>query len=181
MITDNEFVRVEVLKQLIQSSFSLLLFISAWGILFWLSHKSLKWLLDGTLKSRLKMLGLAFAKDSEYDWVGSIDVAKKGLIVAIAFVAGYFLSNLVNQEYISGNISLIVTVARVTNFYVLVVSVFNMILLSFQMLFKFLAMNFNERGAKVMTILHDALGIIGFIVTVVLSIASVVICYVNLV
>lgn len=182
MNLDEILVRSEVLKQLTFSAIELFFLSSALGFVFYLSTVSVDWLKDGTFWNRCRAVVGAFRKD----WEGSgleykaqvLEKMRPLMLVALAFVLGYLLGGRVQSEYVSGNITLLITVARVTNYYKLAMVVLTGLVLSLQMLLKVFIVRVEVKG---FLIVHNLLGILGYVICVGLGLASLVLCYINLV
>ena len=125
-------IRAEVLRQLIGVSggwFVRILLVSA---MYWFAFLLYESLVDGSLSARLSLVKQAlFSGAKEFKVkTSSTSPFLYFLVGMILLTAGYTLGYNISANYISGEITLITTVARITNFYTLTVSVIEMILMA---------------------------------------------------
>ena len=101
--------------------------------------------------------------------------------------AGYTLGYNISSNYISGEITLITTVARITNFYVLTVNVIEMVLMAcVSLILLSAASSIRKNGrevyqtsklSKLNLSLLKLIRLFGILVVIALGIASMVFCY----
>lgn len=182
-------IRAEVLRQLIGVSGGWFVRIVLVSVMFWLAFYVYESLVDGSFSSRLSLLKQAFFKGTKEFKVKTISTAPflYSLVGMILLTAGYTLGYNITTNYISGEITLITTVARITNFYALTVSVIEMILMSCTALvFLSAASSIRKNGrevyqtsalAKLNINLLRLFRLFGIMAVVALGIASMVFCY----
>lgn len=182
-------IRAEVLRQLVGVSGGWFIRFLTVALLFWFVFYVYETLVDGTLSERLSYLKKAlFSKEDTFK-VKNIAVKPFAYFVAflMALTSGYTLGYNISSNYISGEITLITTVARITNFYALTVTVVEMILLACSSLILLAtASSIRKNGREVYqtsTLSKLNLGLlkfirlVGILVVLVLGVASMVFCY----
>lgn len=182
-------IRAEVLRQLIGVSggwFVRILLVSA---MYWLAFLLYDSLVDGTLSDRLSLVKQALFNGVKEFKVKTISTAPflYFLVGMILLTAGYTLGYNISANYISGEITLITTVARITNFYTLTVSVIEMILMAcVSLIFLSAASSIRKNGREVYQTstlgrlnlsLLKLLRLLGIMAVISLGIASMVFCY----
>ena len=182
-------IRAEVLRQLIGVSggwFVRILLVSA---MYWLAFLLYDSLVDGTLSDRLSLVKQALFNGVKEFKVKIISTAPflYFLVGMILLTAGYTLGYNISANYISGEITLITTVARITNFYTLTVSVIEMILMAcVSLIFLSAASSIRKNGREVYQTstlgrlnlsLLKLLRLLGIMAVISLGIASMVFCY----
>jgi len=125
-------IRAEVLRQLAGVSGGWFTRIVLVAIMYWLVFFVYESLVDGTLSGRLALFKQGLMQEGKEFKVKTISNAPflyflGGLML---LTAGYTLGYNISSNYISGEITLITTVARITNFYVLTVNVIEMVLMA---------------------------------------------------
>ena len=125
-------IRAEVLRQLVGVSGGWFVRILVVSIMFWLVFFVYESLVDGTLSSRVALFKQGLLREGKKFKVKTISTAPflYFLGAMVLLTAGYTLGYSVSSNYISGEITLITTVARITNFYVLTVMVIEMLLMA---------------------------------------------------
>lgn len=125
-------IRGEVFRQLIGVSGGWLTRIVLVSIMFWLVFFIYESLVDGTLSGRLALFKQGLFNQNKEFKLKTISNAPflYFLGAMILLTVGYTLGYTISSNYISGEITLITTVARITNFYVLTVMVIEMLLLA---------------------------------------------------
>lgn len=182
-------IRAEVLRQLIGVSggwFVRIIFIS---VMFWIVFYVYESLVDGILSGRLSLLKQALFNGAKEFKVKTISTSPflYFLVGMMLLTAGYTLGYNISTNYISGEITLITTVARITNFYALTVSVIEMILMACTALvFLSAASSIRRNGreayqistlAKLNLNLLKFFRLFGILAVISLGIASMVFCY----
>ena len=182
-------IRAEVLRQLIGVSggwFVRIIFVS---VMFWLVFYVYESLVDGTLSGRLSLMKQALFHGAKEFKVKTISTAPflYFLVGMMLLTAGYTLGYNISTNYISGEITLITTVARITNFYALTVSVIEMILMACTALVFLSATSSIRRNgreayqistlAKLNLNLLNFFRLFGILAVISLGIASMVFCY----
>lgn len=182
-------IRAEVLRQLIGVSGGWFVRIVLVSVMFWLAFYVYESLVDGTLSSRLSLMKQALFKGTKEFKVKTISTAPflYFLVGMILLTAGYTLGYNISNNYISGEITLITTVSRITNFYALTVSVIEMILMACTALvFLSATSSIRKNGrevyqtsalAKLNINLLRLFRLFGIMAVVALGIASMVFCY----
>lgn len=182
-------IRAEVLRQLIGVSGGWFVRIVLVSVMFWLAFYVYESLVDGSFSSRLSLLKQAFFKGTKEFKVKTISTAPflYFLVGMILLTAGYTLGYNISNNYISGEITLITTVSRITNFYALTVSVIEMILMACTALvFLSATSSIRKNGrevyqtsalAKLNINLLRLFRLFGIMTVVALGIASMVFCY----
>lgn len=182
-------IRAEVLRQLIGVSggwFVRILLVSA---MYWLAFLLYDSLVDGTLSDRLSLVKQALFNGVKEFKVKTISTVPflYFLVGMILLTVGYTLGYNISANYISGEITLITTVARITNFYTLTVSVIEMILMvCVSLIFLSAASSIRKNGREVYQTstlgrlnlsLLKLLRLLGIMAVISLGIASMVFCY----
>lgn len=182
-------IRAEVLRQLIGVSggwFVRILLVSA---MYWFAFLLYESLVDGSLSARL-----SFVKQALFSGAKEFKVKTSStspflyfLVGMILLTAGYTLGYNISANYISGEITLITTVARITNFYTLTVSVIEMILMAcVSLIFLSAASSIRKNGREVYQTstlgrlnlsLLKLLRLLGIVAVISLGVASMVFCY----
>lgn len=182
-------IRAEVLRQLIGVSGGWLVRIFLVSVMFWLAFYVYESLVDGTLSGRLSLMKQALFKSTKEFKVKTISTAPflYFLVGMSLLTAGYTLGYNISNNYISGEITLITTVSRITNFYALTVSVIEMILMACTALvFLSAASSIRKNGrevyqtsalAKMNINLLRLFRLFGIMAVIALGIASMVFCY----
>ena len=182
-------IRAEVLRQLIGVSGGWFVRIVLVSVMFWLAFYVYESLVDGTLSGRLSLMKQALFKGTKEFKVKTISTAPflYFLVGMILLTAGYTLGYNISNNYISGEITLITTVSRITNFYALTVSVIEMILMACTALvFLSATSSIRKNGrevyqtsalAKLNINLLRLFRLFGIMAVVALGIASMVFCY----
>ena len=181
-------IRAEVLRQLIGAStgwfVKILLVLALYWILFFVYES----LVDGTLYERLKLVGRALFKNERFKLKSPSSAPFAYFVLSMILVAcGYSLGYTIATNYISGEITLISTVSRITGFYTLTVVVFEMLLTTFASLILLsAASSIRKNGlevyktsklAKFNLSMLQLVRLCGILIAVVLGIASMVFCY----
>lgn len=182
-------IRAEVLRQLIGVSggwFVRILLVSA---MYWFAFLLYESLVDGSLSARLSLVKQALFSGVKEFKVKTISTSPflYFLVGMILLTAGYTLGYNISANYISGEITLITTVARITNFYTLTVSVIEMILMAcVSLIFLSAASSIRKNGREVYQTstlgrlnlsLLKLLRLLGIMAVISLGIASMVFCY----
>lgn len=182
-------IRAEVLRQLIGVSggwFVRILLVSA---MYWFAFLLYESLVDGSLSARLSLVKQAlFSGAKEFKVKTSSNSPFLYFLVGmILLTAGYTLGYNISANYISGEITLITTVARITNFYTLTVSVIEMILMAcVSLIFLSAASSIRKNGREVYQTstlgrlnlsLLKLLRLLGIMAVISLGVASMVFCY----
>ena len=182
-------IRGEVFRQLIGVSGGWLVRIFLVSVMFWLAFYVYESLVDGTLSGRLSLMKQALFKGTKEFKVKTISTAPflYFLVGMILLTAGYTLGYNISNNYISGEITLITTVSRITNFYALTVSVIEMILMvCTALVFLSAASSIRKNGrevyqtsalAKMNINLLRLFRLFGIMAVIALGIASMVFCY----
>ena len=182
-------IRAEVLRQLVGVSGGWFLHFLLVAVLFWLVFYIYDTLVDGTLSERIGFMKRAlFSNSSSFtSKIGSIRPFVYFVALLMAVTLGYTLGYNISSNYISGEITLITTVARITNFYSLTVVVIEMILLACSSLILLsTASSIRKNGREVYvgsTLSKLNLGLlklirlIGILMVLVLGVASMIFCY----
>lgn len=182
-------IRGEVFRQLIGVSGGWFVRIVLVSVMLWLAFYVYESLVDGTLSSRLSLMKQALFKGTKEFKVKTISTAPflYFLVGMILLTAGYTLGYNISNNYISGEITLITTVSRITNFYALTVSVIEMILMACTALvFLSATSSIRKNGrevyqtsalAKLNINLLRLFRLFGIMAVVALGIASMVFCY----
>lgn len=182
-------IRAEVLRQLIGVSggwFVRILLVSA---MYWFAFLLYESLVDGSLSARLSLVKQAlFSGAKEFKVkTSSTSPFLYFLVGMILLTAGYTLGYNISANYISGEITLITTVARITNFYTLTVSVIEMILMAcVSLIFLSATSSIRKNGREVYQTstlgrlnlsLLKLLRLLGIMAVISLGVASMVFCY----
>lgn len=182
-------IRAEVLRQLVGVSGGWFARIVLVSVMFWFLLFVYESLVDGSLSERFALLkhGL-FHKTSEFKLKTSSSAPFLYFLGAMVLLTlGYTLGYSISSNYISGEITLITTVARITNFYVLTVTVIEMLLMACTALvFLSAASSIRRNGreayqvstlAKLNLNLLKFFRLFGILAVISLGIASMVFCY----
>lgn len=182
-------IRAEVLRQLAGVSGGWFTRIVLVAIMYWLVFFVYESLVDGTLSSRLSLFKQGLMQEGKEFKVKTISNAPflyflGGLML---LTAGYTLGYNISSNYISGEITLITTVARITNFYVLTVNVIEMVLMAcISLILLSAASSIRKNGrevyqtsklSKLNLSLLKLIRLFGILVVIALGIASMVFCY----
>lgn len=182
-------IRAEVLRQLAGVSGGWFTRIVLVAIMYWLVFFVYESLVDGTLSSRLSLFKQGLMQEGKEFKVKTISNAPflyflGGLML---LTAGYTLGYNISSNYISGEITLITTVARITNFYVLTVNVIEMVLMvCVSLILLSAASSIRKNGrevyqtsklSKLNLSLLKLIRLFGILVVIALGIASMVFCY----
>ena len=182
-------IRAEVLRQLVGVSGGWFLRFLLVAVLFWLVFYVYDTLVDGTLSERIGFMKRAlFSNSANFTTkIGSIKPFVYFVALLMSVTVGYTLGYNISSNYISGEITLITTVARITNFYSLTVVVIEMILLACSSLILLsTASSIRKNGREVYvgsTLSKLNLGLlklirlIGILMVLVLGVASMIFCY----
>lgn len=182
-------IRAEVLRQLAGVSGGWFTRIVLVAIMYWLVFFVYESLVDGTLSSRLSLFKQGLMQEGKEFKVKTISNAPflyflGGLML---LTAGYTLGYNISSNYISGEITLITTVARITNFYVLTVNVIEMVLMACVSLILLSAASSIRKNSrevyqtstlgKLNLSLLKLIRLLGIMAVISLGIASMVFCY----
>lgn len=182
-------IRAEVLRQLAGVSGGWFTRIVLVAIMYWLVFFVYESLVDGTLSSRLSLFKQGLMQEGKEFKVKTISNAPflyflGGLML---LTAGYTLGYNISSNYISGEITLITTVARITNFYVLTVNVIEMVLMvCVSLILLSAASSIRKNGREVYQTstlgrlnlsLLKLLRLLGIMAVISLGVASMVFCY----
>lgn len=182
-------IRAEVLRQLAGVSGGWFTRIVLVAIMYWLVFFVYESLVDGTLSGRLALFKQGLMQEGKEFKVKTISNAPflyflGGLML---LTAGYTLGYNISSNYISGEITLITTVARITNFYVLTVNVIEMVLMAcVSLILLSAASSIRKNGrevyqtsklSKLNLSLLKLIRLFGILVVIALGIASMVFCY----
>lgn len=182
-------IRAEVLRQLAGVSGGWFVRILLVSIMYWLVFLVYESLVDGTLSSRLALFKQGLLQEGKEFKIKTISNAPflyflGGLML---LTAGYTLGYNISSNYISGEITLITTVARITNFYVLTVMVIEMVLMAcVSLILLSAASSIRKNGREVYQTsklsslnlgLLKLVRLLGIMVVIALGIASMVFCY----
>lgn len=182
-------IRAEVLRQLIGVSGGWFVRIIVVSVMFWLVFYVYESLVDGTLSGRLSLMKQALFNGAKEFKVKTISTSPflYFLVGMMLLTTGYTLGYNISTNYISGEITLITTVARITNFYALTVSVIEMILMACTALVFLSATSSIRRNGRaayqISTLAKLNLGLLkffrlfGILAVISLGIASMVFCY----
>ena len=182
-------IRAEVLRQLAGVSGGWFVRILLVSIMFWLVFLVYESLVDGTLSSRLALLKQGLLQEGKEFKIKTISTAPflYFLGAMMLLTAGYTLGYNISSNYISGEITLITTVARITNFYVLTVTVIEMVLMAcVSLIFLSAVSSIRKNGREVYQIsslsklnlnLLRLLRTFGILAVISLGVASMVFCY----
>lgn len=182
-------IRAEVLRQLAGVSGGWFTRIVLVAIMYWLVFFVYESLVDGTLSSRLSLFKQGLMQEGKEFKVKTISNAPFLYFLGglMFLTAGYTLGYNISSNYISGEITLITTVARITNFYVLTVNVIEMVLMAcVSLILLSAASSIRKNGrevyqtsklSKLNLSLLKLIRLIGIMVVIVLGIASMVFCY----
>lgn len=182
-------IRAEVLRQLVGVSGGWFARIVLVSVMFWFLLFVYESLVDGSLSERFALLkyGL-FHKTSEFKLKTSSSAPFLYFLGAMVLLTlGYTLGYSISSNYISGEITLITTVARITNFYVLTVTVIEMLLMACSSLVLLSVVSSIRRNGReayqISTLAKLNLGLVkffrlfGILAVISLGIASMVFCY----
>lgn len=182
-------IRAEVLRQLVGVSGGWFARIVLVSVMFWFLLFVYESLVDGSLSERFALLkyGL-FHKTSEFKLKTSSSAPFLYFLGAMVLLTlGYTLGYSISSNYISGEITLITTVARITNFYVLTVTVIEMLLMACSSLVLLSVVSSIRRNGReayqISTLAKLNLGLLkffrlfGILAVISLGIASMVFCY----
>jgi hypothetical protein len=182
-------IRGEVFRQLIGVSggwFVRIIFVIA---MYWLAFFVYESLVDGSLSERLALFKQGLFNQSKEFKLKTISNAPflYFLGAMILVTAGYTLGYNISSNYISGEITLITTVARITNFYALTVTVIEMVLMvCVALIFLSAASSIRKNGrevyqtsklSKLNLSLLKLIRLLGIMVVITLGIASMIFCY----
>lgn len=182
-------IRAEVLRQLAGVSGGWFTRIVLVAIMYWLVFFVYESLVDGTLSSRLSLFKQGLMQEGKEFKVKTISNTPflyflGGLML---LTAGYTLGYNISSNYISGEITLITTVARITNFYVLTVNVIEMVLMACVSLILLSAASSIRKNSrevyqtstlgKLNLSLLKLIRLLGIMAVISLGIASMVFCY----
>ena len=182
-------IRAEVLRQRAGVSGGWFTRIVLVAIMYWLVFFVYESLVDGTLSGRLALFKQGLMQEGKEFKVKTISNAPflyflGGLML---LTAGYTLGYNISSNYISGEITLITTVARITNFYVLTVNVIEMVLMAcVSLILLSAASSIRKNGrevyqtsklSKLNLSLLKLIRLFGILVVIALGIASMVFCY----
>ena len=182
-------IRAEVLRQLIGVSGGWFVRIVLVLVMYWLAFLVYESLVDGTISGRLSLFKQALFKGAKEFKVKTVSTAPflYFLVGMMLLTAGYTLGYNISANYISGEITLITTVARITNFYVLTVSVIEMILMAcVSLIFLSAVSSIRKNGREVYQTstlgklnlsLLKLIRLFGILAVISLGIASMVFCY----
>lgn len=182
-------IRAEVLRQLIGVSGGWFVRIIFVLVMFWLVFYVYESLVDGILSGRLSLMKQALFNGAKEFKVKTISTSPflYFLVGMMLLTTGYTLGYNISTNYISGEITLITTVARITNFYALTVSVIEMILMACTALVFLSAASSIRRNGRaayqISTLAKLNLGLLkffrlfGILAVISLGIASMVFCY----
>jgi len=182
-------IRAEVLRQLVGVSGGWFVRIILVIAMYWLAFLVYESLVDGSLSGRLVLFKQALFNQSKEFKLKTISSAPflYFLGAMILVTAGYTLGYNISSNYISGEITLITTVARITNFYALTVTVIEMVLMvCVALIFLSAASSIRKNGrevyqtsklSKLNLSLLKLIRLLGIMVVIVLGIASMVFCY----
>ena len=182
-------IRGEVFRQLIGVSGGWLVRIVLVIVMFWLVLFVYDSLVDGSLSNRLSLFKQGLTKNAKEFTLKTVSTSPflYFLFGMMLLTAGYTLGYNISANYISGEITLITTVARITNFYVLTVSVIEMILMAcVSLIFLSAASSIRKKGREVYQTstlgklnlsLLKLIRLLGIMVVIALGIASMVFCY----
>lgn len=182
-------IRAEVLRQLVGVSGGWFVRILLVSIMFWLVFFVYESLVDGTLSSRLTLLKQGLLQEGKEFKIKTISNAPflYFLGAMMLLTAGYTLGYNISSNYISGEITLITTVARITNFYVLTVIVIEMVLMAcVSLIFLSAVSSIRKNGREVYQTsslsklnlnLLRLLRTFGILAVISLGVASMVFCY----
>lgn len=182
-------IRAEVLRQLIGVSGGWFVRILLVFVMFWLVFLVYESLVDGTLSGRFSLFKQALFNGVKEFKVKTVSTAPflYFLVGMMLLTAGYTLGYNISANYISGEITLITTVARITNFYVLTVSVIEMILMAcVSWIFLSAVSSIRKNGREVYQTstlgklnlsLLKLIRLFGILAVISLGIASMVFCY----
>ena len=182
-------IRAEVLRQLVGVSGGWFLRFLLVAVLFWLVFYIYDTLVDGTLSERIGFMKRAlFSNSSSFtSKIGSIRPFVYFVALLMAVTLGYTLGYNISSNYISGEITLITTVARITNFYSLTVVVIEMILLACSSLILLSTASSNRKNGREVYVgstlsklnlgLLKLIRLIGILMVLVLGVASMIFCY----
>mgnify|MGYP000580579708 FL=1 len=182
-------IRAEVLRQLIGVSGGWFVRIVLVMAVYWLAFLVYESLVDGSLSGRLSLFKQGLFNQSKEFKLKTISNAPflYFLGAMILVTAGYTLGYNISSNYISGEITLITTVARITNFYALTVTVIEMVLMvCVALIFLSAASSIRKNGrevyqtsklSKLNLSLLKLIRLLGIMVVIALGIASMVFCY----
>ena len=182
-------IRAEVLRQLAGVSGGWFVRILLVSIMFWLVFFVYESLVDGTLSSRLALFKQGLLQEGKEFKIKTISTAPflYFLGAMMLLTAGYTLGYNISSNYISGEITLITTVARITNFYVLTVTVIEMVLMAcVSLIFLSAVSSIRKNGREVYQTsslsklnlnLLRLLRTFGILAVISLGVASMVFCY----
>lgn len=182
-------IRGEVLRQLIGVSGGWFVRIILVIAMYWLAFLVYESLVDGSLSGRLALFKQGLFNQSKEFKLKTISNAPflYFLGAMILLTAGYTLGYNISSNYISGEITLITTVARITNFYALTVTVIEMVLMvCVALIFLSAASSIRKNGrevyqtsklSKLNLSLLKLIRLLGIMVVIALGIASMVFCY----
>ena len=182
-------IRGEVLRQLIGVSGGWFVRIVLVMVVYWLAFLVYESLVDGSLSGRLSLFKQGLFNQSKEFKLKTISNAPflYFLGAMILVTAGYTLGYNISSNYISGEITLITTVARITNFYALTVTVIEMVfMVCVALIFLSAASSIRKNGrevyqtsklSKLNLSLLKLIRLLGIMVVIALGIASMVFCY----
>ena len=182
-------IRAEVLRQLVGVSGGWFVRVILVIAMYWLAFLVYESLVDGSLSGRLALFKQSLFNQSKEFKLKTISNAPflYFLGAMILVTAGYTLGYNISSNYISGEITLITTVARITNFYALTVTVIEMVLMvCVALIFLSAASSIRKNGrevyqtsklSKLNLSLLKLIRLLGIMVVIALGIASMVFCY----
>lgn len=182
-------IRAEVLRQLAGVSGGWFVRILLVSVMFWFVFFVYESLVDGTLSSRLVLLKKGLLQEGKEFKIKTISTAPFFYFLGamMLLTAGYTLGYNISSNYISGEITLITTVARITNFYVLTVIVIEMVLMAcVSLIFLSAVSSIRKNGREVYQTsslsklnlnLLRLLRTFGILAVISLGVASMVFCY----
>ena len=182
-------IRAEVLRQLVGVSGGWFVRVILVIAMYWLAFLVYESLVDGSLSGRLALFKQSLFNQSKEFKLKTISNAPflYFLGAMILVTAGYTLGYNISSNYISGEITLITTVARITNFYALTVTVIEMVLMvCVALIFLSTASSIRKNGrevyqtsklSKLNLSLLKLIRLLGIMVVIALGIASMVFCY----
>ena len=187
--------RAEVLRQLVGATSSWVLTTLMFVFIYLSLRKVSSLVEEGKLLTTLKSLqDIAFVKgndkenkeENRYLRVSRVLQLLAGAILLL--LIGYHLGYSVNSAYISGDISLIVTVDRITNFYKLtlvsmewtIIFVYSLTLMMMHRLY-IPQVGKDNKKYKLLRLLQKSLSFLGILLAFVIPFVSIILCYISLV
>lgn len=186
--------RAEVLRQLVGASSSW----AVWCLGILVVFKALDWLnalvKEGKTLTTFAEISSAIRQNKtdketgkENRYFAVSQHLRSLLVVFLALFAGYHVGYSINSAYISGDISLIVTVDRIVNFYKLILFIFEWVLVFCYLITIYsvhrLQVYANGETARyrLITKFQALLRFVGLLLAFVIPLVAIVLCYVNLV